>query len=169
MIPMEEWKTIAEFPEYAVSNLGRVKRLTASQGAVIGKVLKPYDSNGYLKVSLTAKDKKRKVAVHRLVLEAFVGKPIGKLDCCHWNGIRTDNRIDNLRWASRSENVKDAKRHGTFPIGEKNGQAKLTANDVKKIRDLKMTGHTEMDLAKMYNVSRGAISDICRMRNWRHI
>jgi hypothetical protein len=166
---MEEWKTILEFPEYQVSNLGRVKRVVASQGAVTGRILKPFDSNGYKKVCLTSGSKKRKVAIHRLVLETFVGMPSEKLDCCHWNGIRSDNRIENLRWASRSENMKDAKRHGTATIGEKNGQAILNSSDVLKIRELRKSGAKVIDMARMYNVTHQAISDICNRRNWRHI
>lgn len=166
---MEEWKTIPDFSEYQVSNLGRVKRVYASRGTSPGKILKPFDSNGYKKVCLISGSKKKKITVHRLVLEAFVGKPSGKSDGCHWNGIRGDNRLENLRWASRAENMKDAKRHGTAAIGERNGHAILKQDDVLTIRKLRESGMKIVDIAGRYNVTHQAISDVCIGRTWRHI
>lgn len=166
---METWVTAIDFPEYEVSDAGRVRRVVSARGASLGAILKTYDSNGYRKVTLTAGDRKRKVSVHRLVLESFVGKPTEKLDCCHSNGIRFDNRLENLRWASRSDNMADAKRHGTAAIGEKNGQSILKEADVIRIRELKASGLPVGKIAKLYNVTHQAISDICNLRNWRHI
>lgn len=166
---METWKKVIDFPEYEVSTLGNVRRITAAQGTRAGKLLKPYNSCGYLKVCLISGERKRKVAVHRIVLETFTEQPNGKLDCCHWNGIRTDNRLENLRWASRSENMKDAKRHGTLALGERNGHAKLTGEKVQRIRELRKSGIKITDMAKMFNVSSWTISDVCAHRNWRHI
>lgn len=166
---METWKKAIDFPEYEVSDLGRVRRVAASKGTYGGKILKPYDSNGYLKVCLISKDRKRKVSVHRLVLETFEGRPNDKLDCCHGNGIRTDNRLSNLRWATRSENMLDAKMHGTSAVGERNGQAILTESDVIQIRNRRASGERISEITKDYNVTRGAISDICRRVNWRHV
>lgn len=166
---MEMWKKVIDFPEYEVSTLGNVRRAKAARGATVGKLLKPYTSCGYLKVYLISGERKRKVAVHRIVLETFIGQPTGKLDCCHWNGIRTDNRLENLRWASRSENMKDAKRHGTLAVGERHGHAKLTVEKVQRIRELRKSGIKIADMAEMFNVSSWAISDICTYRNWKHI
>lgn len=166
---METWKRAIDFPEYEVSDFGNVRRVTAAKGTYGGKILKPYNSNGYLKVCLISGEKKRKVSVHRLVLETFAGKPDGKLDCCHGNGIRADNRLSNLRWATRSENMLDAKKHGTSAIGEKNGHAILTKADVLEIRNRRASGERISEITKDYNVTRGAISDICRRVNWRHV
>lgn len=56
--------------------------------------------------------------VHRLILEALVGPPPSPgMQCGHRNGLRTDNRLVNLRWVTREENMADQKRHGTFQAG----------------------------------------------------
>ena len=166
---METWVQVIDFPEYEVSDLGRVRRAAPARGAIVGGVLRPYGSNGYLKVTLTANGKRRRVSVHRLVLESFSGKPSSGLECCHNNGVRSDNRLENLRWASRSENMQDAKKHGTAAIGERNGHAVLRTEDVLEIRELRRCGEKVKVLSKKFNVCHQAISDICTRRNWKHI
>jgi len=166
---METWVQVIDFPEYEVSDLGRVRRVASARGAVSGCVLRPYQSNGYLKVTLTANGRRRKAAVHRLVLESFSGKPVPGLECCHGNGVRSDNRLENLRWASRSENMQDAKKHGTAAIGERNGHAVLRAEDVVEIRKLRACGEKVKVLSEKFNVRHQTISDICTRRNWKHI
>jgi hypothetical protein len=78
-----------------------------------GKTLKPGDHNaGYKKVSLYDVNQKRYTfLIHRLVLEAFVGKRPEKMDGCHNNGDKTDNRLVNLRWDTRRNNNLDAVLH----------------------------------------------------------
>lgn len=114
------WAEIPGFPQYEVSDSGQVRsktrtiqcsnRVTVRQG----KVLKPNrDSRNYLQVCLCDHTKRKTALVHRLVLEAFVGPaPEGK-EACHINGDRQDNRLENLRWGTRSENTRDKMRHGT--------------------------------------------------------
>jgi len=76
-----------------------------------GRVLRPGTHNGYRYVNLT--NPRRCVNINVLVLEAFVSRrPFGS-DSRHLNGDRADNRLANLRWGTRSENILDAVRHGT--------------------------------------------------------
>ncbi len=111
---MEEiWKSIKNYEGlYEVSNLGRVRSLDrvtiTTNGKTVpfkGKILKTIKhKNGYLKVNLN-KDKKQKThLVHRLVAEAFIPNPNNKKYIDHINTIRDDNRVDNLRWVTASEN-----------------------------------------------------------------
>jgi hypothetical protein len=57
--------------------------------------------------------------VHKLVLLAFVGPNPPKYECLHANGDPADNRLVNLRWGTRSENIQDAVRHGTWMTPER--------------------------------------------------
>ena len=165
------WKIIPEFPEYEVSDRGEVRRKVASRGTRPGKLLRPYDNgNGYLKVQLVNKGIKKRATVHRLILQTFRGPPPrGKTDCAHLNGLRSDNRLSNLEWKSRAENMLDAKVHGTAAIGERNGHAKLTEQDVMHMRRRRQNGETFQSIANSYSVSRRTASDAIKGKNWGHI
>jgi len=95
--PMEEWRPIVDYPEYEVSNAGNVRRN--------GRVLKPSsDSDGYLIVSPCKNNIQTTKKVHRLIAIAFIPNPNNKPQIDHINRIKTDNRVENLRWATYSEN-----------------------------------------------------------------
>ena len=93
---MEEWRPIVDYPEYEVRNGGNVRRG--------GRVLKPGYSIGYLLVVLSSNNTQKTQLVHRLVASAFIPNPDNKPQVDHINRIRSDNRVENLRWATVSEN-----------------------------------------------------------------
>lgn len=112
----EIWKDISSYEgRYQVSNYGRVKsygfnKTTSSGGNYITKpqLLKSWiNTLGYVKVGLTIKTgaKSKHYSVHRLVGEAFIDNPDNKPQINHKNGIRHDNRVENLEWSTASENV----------------------------------------------------------------
>ena len=115
---MEEWRDIPGFA-YQISNLGRIKSLnaTARKKAQDG-ILKPSTGKrGYLCVGLH-KDKSVKYKyVHRLIAEAFIPNPDNKCDVDHINRDKLDNRIENLRWATRKENMCNLGRDHTYVLG----------------------------------------------------
>lgn len=111
---MEVWKDIAGYEGvYQVSNHGRVKSLDrlvkhARFGLVKrkGKILKPFiDTYGYLEVRLCKDGGGVCCSVHRLVLSAFVPNPENKETVNHINENKTDNRVENLEWATQYENM----------------------------------------------------------------
>ena len=154
---------------YQVSNKGRVKSFGNDKHRK-EKILKPIKTKlGYLIIGFYKNDKYRRFRIHRLVLSTFIGK--SSLDCNHKNGIKTDNRLENLEYCTRSENIIHAFKIGLkTQIGEKNSNHKLIEKQVVKIRKLyKTKKYTQRELAKMFNISRRTISDIVRKRSWIHI
>ncbi len=103
---MENWKSITDYPNYEVSDRGRVR---SSRG-----VLAPWlDSNGRPTVRLYRQGVPREFRVHGLVLTAFIGpRPTG-LEACHGDGDSANNALSNLRWDTRSSNQIDSVRHET--------------------------------------------------------
>jgi hypothetical protein len=104
---------------------------------------------GYEVVSFSTNNKTKTYYKHRLMLHAFIGPCPDNCEALHINGNRLDNRLENLRWGTRKENVADAIRHGTATVGSRNGCAKLTNEMVKFIRKSKKI----VELSSQFNVS----------------
>jgi len=99
---MEEWKYIESFERYEVSNMGNIRRGT--------RILKPgLDTYGYRQVNLYKNSKRFCKKVYRLVLDAFNPNVNNKPQIDHINRIRSDDRLENLRWVTASENVRNSK------------------------------------------------------------
>lgn len=115
----EEWRDIENYPNYQVSNLGRVKskeRISSccynSTRKVKGKILKQnINPKGYYTVCLFNNGKNTKT-VHKLVANAFLENKKNYPCINHKNGIKTDNRVENLEWCTYSHNIKEAYRLG---------------------------------------------------------
>lgn len=125
---IEIWKPIENYPNYDVSNMGRVRNNKTM------KVLKPYKTGGnnkserYYYVALyqgTANSRKN-FRVHRLVAETFIPNPSNKREVNHKDGDKFNNVVSNLEWCSRSENMKHAIRAlgAIRHSGAENGKAK---------------------------------------------
>lgn len=97
---MEIWKTVQEAPDYEVSNLGNVRVGNT------GEILKQHkDSYGYMKVRLYANGEGENKLVHRLVASAFIANPENKSMVNHKDGNKSNNDVDNLEWATATENI----------------------------------------------------------------
>ena len=114
---MEQWKDVVGYEGlYQVSSIGRIKALkkTDRRGYTRQeRMMNPVISACGRPVVHICKDGKRKtVFVHRLIAEAFIPNPEGKAEVNHINGIKDDNRVENLEWVTRSENMLHAEKTG---------------------------------------------------------
>ena len=120
----ETWMPVVGYEgSYEVSDKGRVRsldRLDSRGHRLSGQMLRtPLNGNGYPSFGPCANGTQRPMTVHAAMLTAFVGPaPLGH-EGCHGNGDRTDNRLENLRWGTRSENVLDKVKHGNHPQSAK--------------------------------------------------
>lgn len=143
----EIWKPITQikkkneilnFEGYEVSNLGRVRTYKqkygkVSKSATYAGINRPLsktptiitgrpDRAGYMQLCLSDINKKRhNIRIHTVVAQTFLGFPEQGLIVCHFNDIKTDNRLENLRFDTHKANRSDAQRNGTFPIASEKG------------------------------------------------
>lgn len=104
---------------------------------------------------------RRNRTVHRLVLETFIGPCPPKMECRHLDGNPANNRLDNLVWGTRKENMRDRTYHGADNAGERNHRARLSNAQVREIRQRYAAGGLKQaDLAAAYGVSIPAISTV---------
>ena len=161
---MEIWKDIPEYEGlYRVSNTGKVMSLTYNK---IRKLRK--DEIGYLRIGLNKNNKCRNHLVHRLVLLSFIGK--SDLQCNHKNGNKQDNRLDNLEYVTRKENMAHAVLKGLVIYdGEKNNNSKLTQGQVDFIKSMankKVDRGYWVKLSHNFKVSTNEIWRIRRGLSW---
>lgn len=115
----EDWRPALGFPGYFVSSLGRVRSHRRCQDPA-GRILRGWlDKDGRRKVFVYDESGRVERFVHVLVAEAFHGPRPEGMDTRHLNGDKTDNRPENLRFGSRSENELDKVRHGTHQNARK--------------------------------------------------
>lgn len=135
---------------------------------------KVYGPRGEMSPFLTCKGKYRQVSVggqrkyvHRLVAESFLPNPEGKRDVAHNDGNGLNNHIDNLRWATRKENMADTKLHGTDNAGENHGASKLAASDIEYIRSQKGAYRgVQRELAAQFSIAESTVSQIMNNTRW---
>ena len=128
------------------------------------------DKQGYLHISCQVGGKLARPKVGHLVANAFIDPRPGRLDLCHGDGNNQNNRVENLRWGTRSDNMRDALRHGTFHVvghpGERNANSKITTAQVEEIRNTPGKSHVEW--ARELGVTPTAIYSIRAGRTWKN-
>jgi hypothetical protein len=104
---MEEFRIIQGFENYSVSNHGRVRRETPGPQTKPGVIKNPQVNpvTGYRHVKVSGTEGKRSMSIHRLVAEAFILNPEGRKEIDHIDRDKSNNAVDNLRWATRRENM----------------------------------------------------------------
>jgi hypothetical protein len=162
----EEWKVIEDFQNYAVSNIGRVKRIRPSRGGIVGSILKPkVNRTGYHYVNLRGDNGSHKgLKIHSLVLIGFgpprpYGHESNHKDCC-----KANNCISNLEWVSHKENMEHASSNGRMhrARGWDGPLSKLKPGEVWLIRKLLKSKIQMASVAPMFMVH---VSTICRIKH----
>lgn len=162
-------KQIPNFPNYAITKDGKIWSFYQYR-----YLTKYYDKDGYVKVVLFKKKKRYYKRVHRLVLEAFVGKCPKGMTACHNDAVKDNNSISNLRWDTPKNNTKDTIVAGKHPCltqkGENHSQAKLTEQDVRMIIYMWRTKEfAQQEIADTYSITRSSVNHIINRRTWKHI
>jgi predicted XRE-type DNA-binding protein len=173
-LPIEEWRDVVGYEGYyMVSNIGNVKSIdrlitfvrnnkeqtSLKQGKPLNPV--PDPKNGYPTVCLAKEHNNRATFVHVIVAKAFVPNPYNKPFVNHIDGVKANNRVENLEWVTAKENTEHAFRIGLIKSGEEANHAKITDVQVDEIRQLlKQNEYSQEQIGAMYGVHQGTISRI---------
>lgn len=169
----EIWKDVVGYEgEYQVSSSGRVRSLDRYVKSARGKRLVRgitmqlmKHPHGYRSVSLRGVNR---VLVHRLVAEAFIGAPPrGCTDVNHINGVKHDNRVQNIEYCTRRQNVRHAMATGLMNnSGENNGQAKYKRSDIAIAYAMYAEGSTAKEASRKTGIPVSAIFRATSGRHW---
>ncbi|WP_195252061.1 NUMOD4 domain-containing protein [Hoylesella timonensis] len=166
-LPNEEWKEAVGFcGNYLVSNFGRVRSMV--YGGHRGQILSiTKHRQGYAQVKLSKDGEPKSYLIHRLVGKAFIPNPQHKKTINHIDGNKANNHVNNLEWATQSENNKHAFRTGLHIITDKQRESmtkgfKISNSQVLEIRELFRKGMSLQQIANVYNVSK---AQVCRIVN----
>lgn len=165
---MPSMKTIPGFSRYAIDTEGTVWSLITSRARALRPYCRPKD--GCCTVILFD-DAHRAHAryVHQLVARTFIGPPAPGQEVNHRDGDRTNNRLSNLEWMTRSENQLHSRRvlgrHAGVALGNANGNVKVTKAVVRTIR---RSSEGSAALAARYGITRCSVWQIRTGRTWAH-
>jgi len=162
-------RSLAAMFHVDIESITRIMRLHDQPYAI----LKPWLNYGYLHIKLSVQGKVSRYSVAELVLSAFDQPRPPDMTVNHKNGIRNDNRAENLEWLSLMDNHRHAREVLNSPIacdiGERNNHAKLKPADIPVIRNLRASGFTYRRIAALYDVDASNIGYIITKKTWKHI
>lgn len=159
------WRPWPADPRILVSDSG----LVWGPRPALRRLTKP-SPDGYFHVTISLGGQRRNIPLHTLVAEAWHGaRPPGH-EVAHNNGVPTDNRACNLRWATRQSNVADRTLHGTTVRGERHKTSVLTEVLVAEMRAEYAKGKkSHRELAERFSLTPSAIGSALTGRTWAHV
>lgn len=175
----EIWKIIEDYPDYMVSNKGRVKSMArivnysngGGEHLLEDIIMKGRINNmGYWQISLFKNKKPKTKTIHRLMGIAFVPNPKNNPEINHINGIKHDNRIENLEWTTRSGNATHACKIGLMGKEETHPMATINNGEVLAIKQLlRYSKISKVKIGEMFGTSNYVIDKINNGKNWLSI
>ncbi len=168
-------KPVANFPNYRIGEDGTVwscfvKGGKSKQSLIWWPMkLKPTKSGHFCVNLYRLQNTPERKMVHQLVIQAFVGPCPPKQEVRHLDGNGKNNHISNLRYGTKLENFLDSVQHGVAAIGEKGGNAKLTNQQVREIRQAAASGEKYRPIGERHSISRHYVAKIVRREIWAFI
>lgn len=172
-----QWKNIADYDGlYQVSSDGQVKRMP---GTKFNKLTGRYNrseqilsncpnSQGYIGVGLSNGNVRKSFKVHRLVAEAFIPNPQNLPEVNHKNCVKSDNRVENLEWVSRSQNIQHAFDNGLNRPNKVNlGKPPGEHTSARAIQEIDIDGNvikeftSIVEATTLYGLPQGEVSRVC--------
>lgn len=158
---------------YKIANYYGLEYTIYNDGTIIGPergiVKQRKNKDGYMEVTLGKMNNRHaRVKVHRIVAEQFVPNPMNLPEVNHKDCNRENNNADNLEWCTHLQNVKYSQSlgHYKFKTGSKNGNAKLTWDDVNRIRLEYAKGKKISEISKIFNVPWSTVGNIVHNKTW---
>lgn len=160
-LPNEIWNNLPFTNDYLVSNFGRVKSCKFNKEKILRQFLR---KSGYLHVGISVNGKTNNMLVHRLVSMAFLGES-SKNEVNHKNGVRYDNKVENLEWVTSSENALHAFKH----LGRKRlcGELNFLSKKVK-CENFDIIFDSVRIASKEIGISKSSILNVCNNR-YNHV
>lgn len=169
----EEWMEVPEFPRTEVSNMGNIRTKIVNTMQTYKKIIGGYGIpatpivNGYKRVHLHHNGKIRKIHVHRLVAEVFLGAPKGGMVVNHKDSDRLNNSVENLEWVTQRENVNHyIRNHGLSHVarGARTGSSKIDV--FKALAILTLSGRNQRIVGEALGCTQSNVSAIQLRKQW---
>lgn len=148
--------------------------LAASDGHIYGlnrgEIHQRKNKDGYMECTLgDMKHRDSRIRVHRIIAQLFADNPDCKAEVHHKDFDRTNNDCSNLEWVTHGENIQHSVRAGNWSGkhgAEKNGRAKLTAEEVGRIRELYDNGSTIAKICKTFHKPYSTVFNVVHNKTW---
>lgn len=172
----ENWKSIINYPNYQISDLGRIRGTNHTKGKDYRyKKTVVNSKSGYEYCAVQKEDKVKNFTVHRIVAIHFIPNPVNLPEVNHKDGNKLNNKFDNLEWVTKAENKRHANANGFWKHTDKHKTAMVKYNKKNKskvVLQFDLTGNlmaehsSTEEAAKSVNASQGNVANCCNGKQY---